>query len=371
MILKYMIRYQKWNLISHLEKLKGALNMKKFLIFALVLLVTLTACNKGSDASSTDATAEKSAAKTYTIKLGHTMSTSHPRHQALLKFEEYVEDKSNGQIQVELFPGGVLGSEPEMQESMRMGTLEAFVGGPFDTISKKLNLFLMPFFFDNQEDLMRVARNEEVFNIVSSDAENGGLKILAIGDGGARQITNSKRRIDEPADMKGLKLRTPSIEAIMVCMKTLGASTVSIPLADCYMSLKTGVADGQENPIATIYDQKLHEVQKYITYVNYQYHPEVFIMNAKFFNSLPADIQQILSDGAWYFIETENKIAIENEKVRVEEMKEAGCDVYVPTAEEKQAFIDACEPVYSHFVNELKYFSQDELDLVKSIAQGN
>lgn len=338
--------------------------MKKVLVLALVVLMSMTFVFANGSSESAEG-------KTYTIKLGHTMSTSHPRHQALLEFEKYVEEKSNGALQVELYPAGVLGTEPEMQESMRLGTLQAFVGGPFDTISKKLNLFLMPFFFENQEDLMRVAKNEEAFNIVASDAEKNGLKILAIGDGGARQITNSKRRIDEPADMKGLKLRTPSIEAIMVCMETLGASTVSIPLADCYMSLKTGVADGQENPIATIYDQKLYEVQKYITYVNYQYHPEVMSMNAKFYNSLPAELQQILSDGAWLFVETENKIALENEKVRVEEMKAAGCDVYVPTAEEKQAFIDACEPVYSHFVNNLKYFTQSELDLVKSIAQAD
>ena len=102
--------------------------MKKFLIFALVLLVALTACNKGTNSSSTTATANNAkSAKTYTIKLGHTMSTSHPRHQALLEFEKYVEEKTNGQVQVELFPGGVLGSEPEMQESMRMGTLEALL----------------------------------------------------------------------------------------------------------------------------------------------------------------------------------------------------------------------------------------------------
>lgn len=258
-----------------------------------------------------------------------------------------------------------------MQESMRMGTLEAFVGGPFDTISKKLNLFLMPFFFDDQDALMRAAKNEEVFNIIASDAEAGGLKVLAIGDGGARQITNSKRRITKPSDMKGLKLRTPSIEAIMVCMETLGASTVSIPLADCYMSLKTGVADGQENPIATIYDQKLYEVQEYITYVNYQYHPEVLTMNAAFYNSLPAEYQQILSDAAWMFIDLENQISLENEEARLAEMIDYGCDVYTPTAEEKQAFIDACAPVYDHFVNTLHYFSQEELDLVKSLAQGN
>ena len=308
--------------------------------------------------------------QTYTIKQGHTMSTAHPRHQALLEFEKYVEEKTEGKVQIELYPAAVLGSEPDMQESMRMGMLEAFVGGPFDTISKKLNLFLMPFFFDNQEALMRAAKNEQVFNIISSDAEANGLKVLAIGDGGARQITNSKRRIVTPADMKGLKLRTPSIEAITVCMETLGASYVSMPLADVYMALKTGVVDGQENPVATIYDQKLHEVQPYILYVNYQYHPEVMTMNAAFYNGLPEEYQKILSDAAWLFVETENKISLENAEARLQEMRDAGCDVYTPTAEERQAFIDACQPVYDHFVNKLHYFTQEELDLVKSLAEG-
>lgn len=339
--------------------------MKRFLVIALVMLIAFSSVFA---AGSSESAAKDG--KTYTIKLGHTMSTAHPRHVSLLEFEKYVEEKTEGRVQVEIFPAGVLGSEPDMQEAMRMGNLEAFVGGPFDTISKKLNLFLMPFFFEDQEALMKVAKNDEVFNIISSDAEANGLKILAIGDGGARQITNSKRRIVKPSDMKGLKLRTPSIEAIMVCMETLGSSTVSIPLADCYMALKTGVADGQENPIATIYDQKLYEVQKYITYVNYQYHPEVMTMNAKFFNGLPSDIQKILSDAAWQFVERENRISLENAEARLEEMKAAGCDVYIPTPVEKQAFVDACEPVYSHFVNNLKYFSQAELDLVHSIAQG-
>ena len=135
--------------------------MKKLIAITLVMLLAFTTVF-ANGSSESQATADSG--KTYTIKLGHTMSTAHPRHVSLLEFEKYVEEKSGGKVQVELFPAGVLGSEPDMQESMRMGTLEAFVGGPFDTISKKLNLFLMPFFFDNQDALMRVAKNEEVFN---------------------------------------------------------------------------------------------------------------------------------------------------------------------------------------------------------------
>jgi len=360
--------------------------MKKTIALLLslcMMLGMLASCSNGQtqqsqspaqsqDPGSSESTPAEPAGdgKTYTINLGHTMSTSHPRHIALLEFEKYVEEKTNGKVQIEFHPAGVLGSEPEMQESMRMGTLEAFVGGPFDTVSVKLNLFLMPFFFNDQEALMRAAKDERVFNIISEDAEANGLKVLAIGDGGARQITNSKRRIVTPDDMKGLKLRTPSIEAITYCMETLGANYISMPLADVYMALKNGTVDGQENPIATIYDQKLHEVQPYIFYVNYQYHPEVMTMNAKFYNELPAEYQQIISDGAWLFVETENKIALENAEARLEEMKAAGCDIYTPTDEERQAFIDACAPVYDHFVNELGYFTQEELDLVKSLSEG-
>ncbi|MCR5760401.1 MAG: TRAP transporter substrate-binding protein [Sphaerochaetaceae bacterium] len=337
--------------------------MKKIVVVALIMLTvfSMVFAQGGKEAA---------ADKTYTIKLGHTMNENHPRHQALLVFKDYVEKNTDGKVKVELYPNAVLGSEADMQESMRMGTLEAFVGGPFDTISKKLNLFLMPFFFEDQEALMRAAKNEKVLNIISSDAEANGLKVLAIGDGGARQITNSKRRLTQPSDLEGLKLRTPSIEAIMVCMKALGANTVSIPLADCYMALKTGVADGQENPIATIYDQKLHEVQKYICYVNYQYHPEVLTMNAAYFNSLPAEYQKVLSDAAWLFVETKNKLDQDSADAKLAEMKAYGCDVYTPTAAEKQAFIDACAPVYDYFVNTLKYFSQEELDLVRSLSQG-
>ena len=93
-------------------------------------------------------------------------------------------------------------------------------------------------------------------------------------------------------------------------------------------------------------------------------------MNAAFYRSLPEEYQKILSDAAWLFVETENKISLENAEARLEEMKQAGCDVYTTTAEERQAFIDACAPVYDHFVNTLKYFSQEELDLVKSLAEG-
>jgi C4-dicarboxylate-binding protein DctP len=88
---------------------------------------------------------------------------------------------------------------------------------------------------------------------------------IGVGNGGSRQITNNVREIKTPADMKGLKIRTPNMQSIIECMKALGANPVTIPYADLYMALKTGVVDGQENPLANIGDMKFYEVQKYMT----------------------------------------------------------------------------------------------------------
>lgn len=342
--------------------------MKKMLVALLAAMIACTSLFANGSAESAGSAAN-GAGKTYTIKIGHEFTTESPRHKGLEKFKEYVEEKSNGQIKVELYPAGVLGKEAEMQESMRMGNLEAFVGGPFDTITPKLNLILMPFFFEDEEALMRVAHSE-IGDTIRKDAEKNGLTILAFGNGGSRQITNNVREIHTPADMKGLKIRTPNMESILECMKALGANPVSIPYADTYMALKTGVADGQENPFANIADMKFYEVQKYLTYIDYQFHPEVMTMNLKFYQSLPEDLKKVVSDGAWLFAETENGIRAEMDKQYIKTIEDYGTKIYTPTAEEKAEFQKACTPVYDHFVQK-GTFSQSELDEVRRVSQGN
>ena len=334
--------------------------MKKGLLYAFFTLAAFGLCFAEGQADSGN--------ETIKIKLGHAFTTDSPRHQALLEFEKYVESTSNGALQVELYPAGVLGKEAEMQESMKMGNLEAFVGGPFDSETEKLNLILMPFFFENQDALMRVAKSD-IGAAIMKDGEKNNLKILALGNGGSRQITNNVREVKSPADMKGLKLRTPGMESIIKSIQALGANTVSIPFADTYMALKTGVADGQENPLSTIGDSKFYEVQKYMTYINYQFHPEVMCMNLKFYNSLPEDLQKIVSDGAWIFVEKENEIRETTDTDYFNTIKNSGVTVYTPTPEEKAVFMAACTPVYDYFVDK-GVFSQEELDQVRSISKG-
>ena len=329
--------------------------MKKIVILLMAGFLALSAAyGQGSGSS-----------KVYKIKLGHASSIQSTRHKALLVFKSYVEEKSGGRIAVELYPGATLGNESDMIEAMKMGTLEAFVGGVFDAQTQKLNLILMPFFFNSQADLVKVAKSD-IGKMIMKDAEKYGIKMLAFGDGGSRHFTNSIRPIRTPADMKGLKIRTPPIESIIKCMQALGANPVSIPYGDTYMALKTGVADGQENPLANIGDMKFFEVQKYLTLIDYQFHPEPFDVNLAFWNSLPPDLQKILEEGAWIYTDKQNELRRDLNDYYYKMITDAGVQVYKPTEAERQLFIKACQPVYDYFVGK-GLFTQADLDAMRKI----
>lgn len=333
--------------------------MKKFLTLALcLLLVSPMLFSQGQ--------AEKPAQKVYTIKVGHASTTESTRHKGLLEFKKYVEEKSNGQLQIEIYPAATLGKETDMIEAMKLGTLEMFVGGVFASQTPMLEIYLMPFFFPTQADLMKVSHSDLGKRIMAS-AEAYGIKMLAIGDGGSRQFTNNVRPIKSPADMKGLKIRTPPLESIIKSVEALGASAVSIPYGDTYMALKTNVADGQENPLANIGDMKFFEVQKYMTMIDYQFHPEPIDMGLDMWNSLPADLQQIIQDGAWIYTDTQNKLRRELNDYYYDMIVKGGVQVYTPTDAERAQFVKACEPVYSYFVNK-GIFTQADLDEMRRIA---
>jgi C4-dicarboxylate-binding protein DctP len=333
--------------------------MKKLVLLTLsVFLVTSVLFSEGQTEKGTD--------KVYTLKLGHAMTAESVRQKALLVFKEYIETESDGRLKLEIYPSGTLGNENDMIEAMKLGTLEMFVGGVFDSQTPMLELYLMPFFFSTQDDLMKVSHSDLGKKIMKS-AEQYGIKMLAIGDGGSRQITNNAHPIKTPADMKGLKIRTPPIESIIKTMEAMGANCVSIPYGDTYMALKTSVADGEENPLANIGDMKFFEVQKYMTMIDYQYHPEPIDIGLDVWNELPADLQQILQDGAWIFIEEQNKNRRELNEYYYDMIVEGGVEVYRPTAEQVQMFVKASEPVYDYFIDK-GVFSRADLEEMRAIV---
>ena len=299
-------------------------------------------------------------------KIAHSGTEKIPRHLAFVKFKELVEEKSGGRIKVEIYPQGQLGTEAEITEQVKMGTIQATVGGSFEAVAPELLIYTMPFLFSKIDGLHKVTRGP-IGEKIAKAAEKNGFIILATGDsGGFRNLTNNVRPITKPADMKGLKMRTPPIETIIKAMEALGANPVSIPYVEVYMALKTGVADGEENPYINIANMKFHEVQKYMTVVNYQWHPAPFAFSLKWYNSLSADLQKIVKDAA-------KEVMVYNDELSDKQTGEAydaikgSMEVNTLTDEQRQPFIDALQPVYDYYIKK-GLFKQEDLDEIRHVA---
>lgn len=345
--------------------------MKKWV--GVMLAVSLTAgmlagCNEGGNApegaaGSTGAQAAPEAGavvpgETFTMQIGHAQATTSARHQSLLLFEKMVEEKTGGGVQVEIFPAGQLGNETEMTEAVSMGTLQAVRGGELEYLPQ-ITMLSLPMLCDDLEEVRTLCYSDFVKDMLSDVESQHNMKVLAVGDdSGFRQITNNTRPITSPADMEGLKMRTV-LEVIDLSMKAFGASTVSIPFTDLYMALKTGVADGQENPVALIDSQKFYEVQKYCSIVDYMFCAEVMYVNLDWWNSLPADYQSVLTECSREMMDENSRITDEENENYIEHIKNSGCEVIVLTPEQRESFRAPAEEVWKQYIENGRITRED------------
>jgi tripartite ATP-independent transporter DctP family solute receptor len=331
--------------------------MKKaglLLVALLVLSMLLVGC--GESEIDNDATQEEEIgeeiAEVIIMKVGHSQSTESPRHKSLLRFAELVAEKTGGAVEVQVFPSAQLGSEQEMIEAVKLGTLEGARAGMFDLVTSQLSIYMMPFLFDDVESFQSITRGP-IGDKIAATANEVGIEIIATGDaGGFRQISNNIRPITTPADMKGLKIRAPGVITIQESLKAFGANVVSIDYNETYQALSTGVADGQENPFVNIADMKFYEVQKYLTVTDYQVHPDPFYVSKNWLDSLDADIRQAIVDSAREMVVYSDQLMGEGNKAAYDTIVESGVEVYTLTPAERQLFIDAVQPVYDKFISD-------------------
>ena len=325
---------------------------KRIILFAMVFVMILVsaACTKTAEEKpeatenvekATEAPAvetNEEPAEVIVMKIGHAHSTEAIRHLGLLEYEKMVEEATNGAIDVQIYPNNELGTEAEMIEAVKLGVIEGTLSGKFDLVSPDFSIYLMPFLFDGPEDFQQIA-GSELGDEISAKSVEVGIKVLATGDaGGFRQWTNNIRPIKTPEDMNGLKMRTPGVQAIQEEMAAFGANVTAIDYAELYEALKTGVVDGQENPYANIVDKKFYEVQKYLTVCNYQIHPAPLCVSLDWYNSLPAEYQDILVECAQKMFDITDQMFIDMSADNLAIIEGAGVEVYELTAEEKAVF---------------------------------
>jgi C4-dicarboxylate-binding protein DctP len=284
------------------------------------------------------------------IKCGHGHSTSHPYHKCFEMFKELIEMKTDD-YKVEIFPNNQLGNEAEMTEMTKLGTLHAGIFGRFESMGKQLYTATLPFLFKDYDHVNRVF-NSPIGDFLASFAQDNGLKIGGWVHSGFRQITNDVRPIKLPADLKGLKMRTPPLENILQTMQAFGANATSIAYSELYMALKTGVVDGQENPYVNIVSEKMYEVQKYCTEVNYIYMFGGIVFSLNWWNSLPPEDQEMIGEIAKVVAMYTNYITEANAESNKQRCIDEGMVIYEPTDEERQAFMDMVQPVYDFFIKD-------------------
>ena len=336
--------------------------MKKVLALVLSAMMVL-ACV--SFAGAEDAYANLG---NYTMMVGHAQPDNNPRNVSLLKFAEDVAAKTNGHVTVEVMGNGVLGTEKEMLEQVVDGTLEGMRGGQFD-FSPRLLMFTLPFLTNTRAEVTALLHSDLAKKVCAEAEETTGTVIINLCDaGGYRQFSNNVHPITKPEDLVGLKMRTNGMKTIDMTFQALGATTTTVAYADLYMGLKTGVADGQENPWVNVEGMKFYEVQKYFTEVNYQFHPDPFYVNAAWWNSLPVEFQEIISECAEDMGNYNDELIDANSEAAKQTIIDSGAEVYVPTAEELAAFQEACQPVYEQVVAE-GICTQEELDEMLAIVE--
>src|SRR5512135_2737307 len=232
------------------------------------------------------------------IKLGHVDPADvciSKKGAAGATFKGLVEGGAGGNVVVKVFPASQLGNERELIEGTKIGTIQmSFVSGAIAGFYKPAQVLDIPYLFASGPVAWKVMDGWFGKEMAADILKQTGMRVLAYGETGFRNFTNSKLPIKSPADMKGLKIRVMETPVYVNMVKALGAAPTPIAWSEVYTALQQKVVDGQENPVATIVQAKLNEVQKYLTLDGHSYGVDFFLINDKFYKSLPQETQQII-----------------------------------------------------------------------------
>ena len=285
------------------------------------------------------------------IKFGHVGEPGSLFAASAEEFAKRANDKLGGKAKVVVYGSSQLGGDKELLQKLKLGTVD--IALPSTVMSSEADLFgvfEMPYLVKNREHMKKIEK-EVFWKTLAPAAEAKGLKVIAVWENGYRHITNSKRPINTPNDLQGIKLRVPEGKWRVKMFQAYGANPSPMKFSEVFTALQTGVMDGQENPFTQIYSAKFQEVQKFLSLTGHVYTPAYATVGAKKWASLPADVRKTLEDVAK---DTQNFVyqaAAKAEDDLLQKLKSGGMQVNTPN---KDSFITASKPVYEEFAKEVK-----------------
>ena len=285
------------------------------------------------------------------IKLGHVGEPGSLFQKSSDEFARRANAKLGDKAKVVVYGSSQLGGDKELLQKLKLGTVDLAV--PSTVMSSEVDLFgifEMPYLVKDREHMKRIEK-DVVWPALAPEAEKKGLKVLAVWENGYRHITNSKRPINVPDDLKGIKLRVPEGKWRVKMFQAYGANPSPLKFSEVFTALQTGVMDGQENPFTQIYSAKFQEVQKFLSLTGHVYTPAYLVAGSRKWATLPADVRKILEDTARETQAFVYQTAAADEEDLLGKLKAAGMQVNTPN---KDAFIAASKPVYEEFGREVK-----------------
>lgn len=302
-------------------------------------LLLMSGCKNTAETNSQEETSSQAAEEQIkleyplTVTVGYSTGADDPRGVAIDSFCKTVTEKTGGNIKFEIHPSGELGSDSALINGMIEKTVDMTVSsaGNYALYATKIGVSALPFLFDDFESAWAFIDSPEM-QALNSDLESYNMHVLAYFDNGFRCVTTSENigAVTKAEDMKGLNIRTPENQIVMETMSELGANPRSFPFAELKKALTDGVFDAQENPLPVIYNNKLYEVQKYLSVTNHSYDAMPLTIRQDIWEQLTPEYQQIIADAAKDAQTLNRSLVKQQTEECVKELEEMGMEVVFP-----------------------------------------
>ena len=301
------------------------------------------------------------------IKFAHHAPVTYPYQDGALKFKEVAERVSGGKLEVQVFGGGQLGGERDLLEGIKLGTIHMCVGaGALANFAPAYNVVQLPFLIKNQEHMVKVAEGPAGKLLSQRIEEQGGYKVLGYFSTGDSGIQTVRGPVRTPADLKGVKIRVMENPALIESMRAMGANPTPLPFPELYTSMKQGVVEGATIDYTALWTTKVYEAVKYVTEPGFHFlaEPRPVLISAKYFASLPADVQQWIAQAAQEASVYERSLFKDRQGKAIEDLRAKGIQF---AKMDEAAFLTAMKPVWQKVA--AGYKAEDLLDAIVKAGQ--
>ena len=342
------------------------------IVLALVMVFALVACGTtatpaATTTTSTTSTTTSTTTPEYTFVIAHVDPEDGPLNQNLLEFEKFVEEKTNGRMDVQVFANGLLGGDREILEAINLGTVQMgnMASSNLTAYGDKFGLYELPFLFSSFE-AATAAYDGELGDIYNEWLAENDFACYGVFTYGFRALSNSVREVWAPADMAGIKIRVMEVPMYIDAFKLLGANPTPMSWNEIYTGLQQGTIEAQDNSPEQTYLAKFHEVQPYYTTLNHTLSNGLAICKKSYMDSLPADILAVIEEGMAICCAAQREASVVNEQEFLQKMADEGVTICDLSAEQRQAFKDLVAPLYDQY---REICGSDVIDLALSYSK--